>query len=286
MEMSRKLTMEVSSVDELYARHAAIVKAIRDENATWALEALYKIITRKTWLAIPRADYRRINMEDIIQDTYLSTVAAIKTPGRLNDPHRLIGLIRVIAIRRANKDRARSPVFLEDLDEWALSDNGGLIERIDFRLLVARVLRETKDLPDMYAEILRRFYVMDQEPAKIMADMGIDETRFRNAKCRALNRLAICLRLQSRYEPVKRQVWSKTRQAVAPAVEGLPAGVVPIRFGVPASGSHYIDAASRIRKQESDTAWRSSTLIVMPATGYRLVFRPQVGDYIVERAAS
>ena len=191
------IPLERESPRDAAAWHA-IVSRIRAGDSA-ACEELYSTAfqdIRRWFLRVgdPHAD-------DRTHDTYLATILAIMK-GDPRDPGRLPGFIRVMAhrqfcssLRRRQKSRAREVAA----EEYALSDpNADLDSAILVRQKQGWVQSALRHLPARQRDILERFYVLDQDPRQICAEMRLSENQFRLLKWRAKSRfVAIAQRRMS-----------------------------------------------------------------------------------------
>lgn len=165
---------------------SALVQRIRTGDST-ACEELYStaFVDVRRWFS------RRLGAqyaEDRTHDTYLATIRAIVNGG-LREPDRLPGFIQGIAqrqlcvsVRRLLERRARE-IACESL---VLSDPApGLDSAILRREERASVKCALRALSGPQREILVRFYVWEQTPGQICAEMTLTPTQFRLLKWRA-----------------------------------------------------------------------------------------------------
>jgi RNA polymerase sigma-70 factor, ECF subfamily len=165
---------------------SALVERIRSGDST-ACEELYStaFVDLRRWFS------RRLGAqyaEDRTHDAYLATIRAI-VKGGLREPDRLPGFIQGIAQRqlcisvRGLLERRAREIACERL---VLSDPApdldSLILRREKRDWVKRALHA---LSGPQREILVRFYVWEQTPEQICAEMTLTPTQFRLLKWRA-----------------------------------------------------------------------------------------------------
>jgi RNA polymerase sigma factor (sigma-70 family) len=139
---------------------------------------------------------RQLGMQEVddkMHDTFLVVVKTIQK-GELREPERLMGFVRTIARRAVaghidQMVRRRSLEFsLEDeilaCDCRTPQDSYLTQEKID---VMSEVLRQmsTRD-----REILTRFYLHEQSPDRICAEMQLTATQFRLLKSRAKERFS------------------------------------------------------------------------------------------------
>ena len=128
--------------------------------------------------------------EDMAHDVLLEAVSFIRR-GKLKEPNALFGLVWTIARRRlitAIRRRREEGTVVDDGSEMPVqSDSFERVHRHEQVEIAKRVLRE---MPSRGREILVRYYLKEQTPEQICADMGITETQFRLMKWRAKARFA------------------------------------------------------------------------------------------------
>jgi RNA polymerase sigma-70 factor, ECF subfamily len=183
---------------------SALVERIRTGDST-ACEELYStaFVDVRRWFS------RRLGAqyaEDRTHDTYLATIRAIVNGGP-REPDRLRGFIQGIAQRqlcvsvRSLLERRAREIACEDL---VLSDPGpdldSAILRREERASVKRALRA---LSGPQREILVRFYVWEQTPGQICAEMALTSTQFRLLKWRAKAEFAALARKRLQAQELK-----------------------------------------------------------------------------------
>jgi DNA-directed RNA polymerase specialized sigma24 family protein len=129
--------------------------------------------------------------EDHYHDLIIAIIQAIQR-GNLRDPERLLGFARTIAVRmsamrvgclcaeRAN-GAAGDPELLFD----AAPNPESLAIRVENAEIATRILAA---ISWRDREVLVRFYLHEQDPERIQAEMGITSTQFRLIKSRAKHR--------------------------------------------------------------------------------------------------
>jgi RNA polymerase sigma-70 factor, ECF subfamily len=130
------------------------------------------------------------NVEDRIHDVIIVVVQAIQS-GSLREPERLAGFVRTVAQRNSAqciselvKGRQRE----RDIEETAnvITDKQVSPEaRVLIRERAEIVRYALSQVPQRDQEILRRFYLQEQTPEQICAEMNLTETQFRLLKSRA-----------------------------------------------------------------------------------------------------
>ncbi|HEY7387890.1 MAG TPA: sigma-70 family RNA polymerase sigma factor [Bryobacteraceae bacterium] len=148
------------------------------------------------------------DLDDKVHDVFVIVAKAIQRSG-LRDPERLMGFVRTIIHRQAagHIERvARERRHQADLDDvlWSVADHRVDPEReaIDRQNteVAARVLNSI-DKRDR--EVLIRFYLKEERPEEICAEMGLTPTQFRLTKSRAKARYTeLC---QTRFRRVTRK---------------------------------------------------------------------------------
>jgi RNA polymerase sigma factor (sigma-70 family) len=132
--------------------------------------------------------------EDRIHDVFLQTVKAVRA-GQLREPERLPGFVATITRRvaaqeverRANTQRRTADIPQIDwLPDGRPDQETSLAEREELEV-VRRVL---SGLKPWEREILERFYLREQSPARIQNDMHLSEVQYRVDKSRAMKRFA------------------------------------------------------------------------------------------------
>lgn len=135
---------------------------------------------------------RRLGMQDVedrVHDLFLAIVSAIRR-GEIRQPERLMGFVRTLLHRQlaseigrsikrratdANLDTAaEAPSTASTPEERAIADQKSE--------LMKKVLRE---LTDRDFEVLTRFYIREQTPSTICAEMGLTQVQFQLLKSRA-----------------------------------------------------------------------------------------------------
>jgi RNA polymerase sigma-70 factor (ECF subfamily) len=171
---------------------AALVRPVRDGNAA-AIEELYGLFTR----GIRYFLLRHLGPEEIddkVHDCFITVLQAIHA-GRLREPERLMGYVRIVVKRKIAKSihlamrQRRTGVHL-DPALCSLCDGSENPERqiaSRQRIEIARKIFEAATCRDR--EILHRFYVLEQSQEQIRIDMGLTYNQFRILKSRAKARL-------------------------------------------------------------------------------------------------
>jgi RNA polymerase sigma factor (sigma-70 family) len=161
--------------------------------------------------------------EDLAAETLMIVCEAIRAQS-IREPERLSGFVltvarrlgfRLIEQRTTSRQRERSidhdPVILNEILTASESPEHALL-RIQRQSLMLKVLRE---LSKRDREVLERFYLHEESPEKIQAEMGMTETQFRLTKNRA----------KARFGSLGQQLMTKpiVRRTVQSAGKAFPA---------------------------------------------------------------
>jgi RNA polymerase sigma-70 factor (ECF subfamily) len=144
---------------------------------------------------------RRLGLQDVedrVHDVFLAVVGSIRR-GELQHPERLMGFVRTVLHRQLSLNITRNIRRRETETEFDTAaqlptpettpeERAIAAEKAE---LMAKVLRE---LSDRDFEVLTRFYIREQPPAQICAEMGITQVQFQLLKSRAKARLADLVR--------------------------------------------------------------------------------------------
>jgi RNA polymerase sigma factor (sigma-70 family) len=166
---------------------SGLVEQIRNGDAS-ALEQMYRIFSTGIRFYLCR-QLGPQDLDDRVHDVFLIIVQSIQK-GELREPERLMGYVRTIVRRQVAAqidDNVKARRNQADLDfGMTLSDHHPNPERnaIDHQNeeLALRILNS---LPKRDREVLGRFYLDEQPPARICREMGLTETQFRLVKSRA-----------------------------------------------------------------------------------------------------
>jgi RNA polymerase sigma-70 factor (ECF subfamily) len=153
-----------------------------------AMEELYSIFAKGVrfylWRQLGTQD-----LDDRLHDIFLIITQSIQR-GELRDPERLMGYVRTVARRQvagqieiAVKSRRYEVPIEPSLN---ISDRGSDPERraID-RQNQSVAMRILRSLPERDREVLARFYLDEQGPVQICAELNLTQTQFRLIKSRA-----------------------------------------------------------------------------------------------------
>jgi len=180
----------------------SVVQQICDGNPL-GFETLYRSLTSF------RSRFRRQlgpeRCEDLYHDLIVQLVCQIRR-GQLRDPSRLLGYAGVMASRQfmaCVEDLVHERNFEVPADAFQVSDKSVSAEKAaieqENRDIAERILRA---LPKREREVLMRFYLDEQTPEKIQADLGLTPTQFRLIKTRAKARFTeMSKRRMTRAEP-------------------------------------------------------------------------------------
>jgi RNA polymerase sigma-70 factor (ECF subfamily) len=140
---------------------------------------------------------RRLGTQDVddrLHDVFLIVAGAIRR-GELQHPERLMGFVRTVLYRQLNLEigeviqrRNRS----SDLAETAHLEAAGLTPEQEAIAgqKVTLMKEELREMSGRDFEILSRFYLREQPPEEICAEMGLTQVQFQLLKSRAKARLA------------------------------------------------------------------------------------------------
>lgn len=166
---------------------AELVEKIR-VNDPGGLEELYTLFSRGVRFYLCR-QLGPQDLDDRVHDTFIVVAQAIQR-GELREPDRLMGYVRTIVRRQVAaqiEDNVLSRRQQFDLD-WGLAvrDNGSNPEQAAIRQQSQQIaVRVLGSIAPRDREILIRFYLWEQLPEQICAEMGLTDTQFRLLKSRA-----------------------------------------------------------------------------------------------------
>ena len=169
---------------------ATLVTQIRDNDPA-GMESLYNLFSKGIRYYLCRQVGSQ-EIDDKVHDTIVIVVQAIRR-GELREPERLMGYVRTVVRRQVANHIAESvqtrkgQLELESgaaVADLRVDPENDIIS--DERLILMKdVLRE---ISGRDREILRRFYIEEQSPEQICADLDLNETQFRLLKWRAKQR--------------------------------------------------------------------------------------------------
>ena len=174
---------------------AAVVEQIRAGDPAGE-EALYATLMGGARFFLRRRT-RSHDVDDLVHNLFLTVVDGIRS-GKLREPERLMGFVRVILVRQGSahaKNLAKSgaPLQGEIARELQDPDPGPedlLIER-QKRDVMRRLIRELRPRD---AEVLRRFYLNGENEERIRSAMNLTANQFRLLKSRAKERFSKLVR--------------------------------------------------------------------------------------------
>jgi len=158
---------------------SGLVEQIRNGDSS-ALEQMYRIFSTGIRFYLCR-QLGPQDLDDKVHDVFL---------GELREPERLMGYVRTIVRRQVAAqidDNVKARRNQADLDfGMTLSDHHPNPERSAIEHQNAELaMRVLNSLPKRDREVLARFYLEEQPPARICREMDLTETQFRLIKSRA-----------------------------------------------------------------------------------------------------
>jgi RNA polymerase sigma-70 factor (ECF subfamily) len=186
-EAGREAANDLGAEDPSPRAWAPIVEAIRNGDAS-AVEELYNVFAK----GIRYLLWRQLGLQDLddrVHDIFLMVVQSIQR-GEVREPERLMGYVRTVVRRQTAgyiegaMNSRRRQIGIEataPLRDWAPNPEKRAIDEQNSEV-AKRVLHS---LPTRDREVLIRFYLDEQAPEQICADLGITETQFRLVKSRA-----------------------------------------------------------------------------------------------------
>jgi RNA polymerase sigma factor (sigma-70 family) len=168
-----------------------VVERIRTGDATGGV-ALYQNLSTGARHFLERR-LRTRDVEDRLHNVFVIVFEAIRR-GALRDPRRLMGFVRTVLGRQANSEIAHivnARRTSEDLEVAAALDGetpspeqqAAHREQVELMKQVLRTMRRRE------FEVLTRFYLHEQPPEQIRAEMRLTQTQFDLLKSRAKARL-------------------------------------------------------------------------------------------------
>jgi len=173
--------------DESHARWAALVERIRNGDEA-SVEELYNTFSRGIRYYLCR-HLGAQELDDKVHDAFLIVLQAIQN-GTLREPERLMGFVRTVVRRQvaAFIDQA-----VQNRKEQTAIEAGARIPDSSLDPERSVIVEEKSKI--MYEilhgisardrEILTRFYLYEQSPEQICAEMSLSDTQFRLLKSRA-----------------------------------------------------------------------------------------------------
>jgi RNA polymerase sigma-70 factor, ECF subfamily len=166
---------------------ADVVDRIRRDDPS-AMEEIYNVFRKGVRFFM----YRQLgprDLDDKVHDVFLIVVKAIQR-GDLRDPERLMGFVRTVIHRQAAghiEQITQERRHQADLDDvlWSVADHRVDPEREAIEHQNAEVAaRVLNSIDKRDREVLIRFYLKEERPEKICAEMGLTTTQFRLIKSR------------------------------------------------------------------------------------------------------
>jgi RNA polymerase sigma-70 factor (ECF subfamily) len=153
-----------------------------------AMEQLYKIFAKGIRFQLCR-QLGLQELDDKVHDIFLIVVQAIQR-GELREPERLMGFVRTILRRQVATHIAKMVQsrreFVDAEASLLITDQRQNPEQILADSQKVQLMREAlRGISPRDREILTRFYLQEQSPQQICAEMGLSETQFRLLKSRA-----------------------------------------------------------------------------------------------------
>jgi RNA polymerase sigma-70 factor (ECF subfamily) len=140
---------------------------------------------------------RRLGTQDVddrVHDVFLIVAGAIRR-GELQHPERLMGFVRTVLYRQLNLEIGE--VIQRRNCSGDLMETAHLVaaeltpeQRAIAGQKVSLMKQELREMSDRDFEILSRFYLREQLPEQICAEMGLTQVQFQLLKSRAKGRLA------------------------------------------------------------------------------------------------
>jgi RNA polymerase sigma factor (sigma-70 family) len=170
---------------------AELVQQIQ-ANDPAGMEALHKVFSRGLRYHLARQIGAQ-DVDDRLHDIFLVVVRAIQR-GDLREPERLMGFVRTVAQRTVAaqidtvvKKRSREADFesAPQVEACGLNPEAMALAREKAQILQSALA----ELSQRDREILERFYLKEQTPEQICAEMNLTDTQFRLSKSRAKARL-------------------------------------------------------------------------------------------------
>jgi RNA polymerase sigma-70 factor (ECF subfamily) len=178
------LPATTESSDE-WRGHAELVRRVYGKEPG-ADEELHALIVRCVRFRLMGALGHHDLGDDRTHDTYIDVLDAIRS-GRLREPERLMGFIQTIARRKIvafirSASRARMTIDMKECAPLKSADSPFETHVLnEHRQVLAEAMMQLRPLE---RELLRRFYVMEQDEPTIRRAMGLSATQFRLAKSR------------------------------------------------------------------------------------------------------
>jgi len=178
-----------SGTNERLSRLVASVQAGSQE----AMEELYEIFARGSRYYLSR-QLGPQDLGDKVHDTFLVVINAIQR-GELREPDRLMGYVRTV-VRRMVATHIDQLVeerreFTDVQEVTIVADGRSDPEQDAMQVQQIQIMKQVlRQISGRDREILTRFYLYEQSPDQICAEMGLTVTQFRLLKSRAKARFS------------------------------------------------------------------------------------------------
>ena len=149
------------------------------------------------------------DVEDRVHDLFLVIVETIRR-GDLREPERLMGFVRTVLNRQLSSEISRiirtreSSVSIEAATNLTAADPSPE-QHAETQQKVALMKRVLRKMSKREFEVLTRFYLREQPPARIRSEMGLTETQFHLLKSRAKARLTRLIQRKMARNPFSRE---------------------------------------------------------------------------------
>ncbi len=171
-------------------------------------EALYRSLASGARLFLQRR-LATEDVEDRVHDLFVIVVETIRR-GELREPERLMGFVRTVLNRQLSHGISRiihtrqTSIDLESAGELTTADptpeqQAAIHQKVT---LMKEVLRK---MSDREFEVLTRFYLREQPPERIRAEMGLTQTQFNLLKSRAKAKLTALMQRRLARNPFSRE---------------------------------------------------------------------------------
>lgn len=175
--------VEAAQSGELVARILAGEKAAESE--------LVERYSRGVAIILNRATGDQSLAEDLSQETFQLTLEKIRG-GEVREPERLSGFIcslaRNLATDHYRRSRRSERVDDPDAVEMIAATAPSQLDRVLQAEKSKRVRQLLSELSDRDREILRRFYIEEEDKERICADLGLSSLHFNRVLHRARER--------------------------------------------------------------------------------------------------
>jgi RNA polymerase sigma factor (sigma-70 family) len=149
------------------------------------------------------------DVEDRVHDVFVIVVEAIRR-GELREPERLMGFVRTVLNRQLNLAISRIVAAREtSIDVQSATGLTAADPTPEYRTIVHQkvtLMKQALDkMNDREFEVLARFYLREQPPEQIRAEMKLTATQFNLLKSRAKAKLTDAVRRKLARKPLSRQ---------------------------------------------------------------------------------